>query len=438
MRQGRQQETHAMSLSGKGIWQTVIIDDPLDATTPLGNSDVHVCTIGPVGGGDNSGQPFDYNTLNAWLAALQATTGIPTDRNGSAPGSINGAPFWAECYSGSNLLSSKLTVNGALLNYTPTETGFLRIYAADGHRANGLYDDRPVPQGALCFQPNGLQGRAVTITDVLFTRVDGLRIVSHHTDALGLVFSDTNCSVIQGNTVQVILRPYISSATAVSCAFSTGVADRVADATCVVRNNVVYGDPTGYGVRAFAIDLISAGPDQALKLDAYLDNNTALDCGQDDPGGGDPNFYTFAGGIGELSSVDLYLYRRNNLSLKSGGGDCYEDDMEGPNLYHMQIHYEADEYNLSSDGTADDYGNTTPESCPVNVTPADVAYNITTDARLRRNSPAVAAGDDLSAVFTADLRGRTRRRWDIGAMNYCPRHHGAVNPTPSTAPAVIP
>ena len=94
----------------------------------------------------------------------------------------------------------------------------------------------------------------------------------------------------------------------------------------------------------------------------------------------------------------------------------------------------------ANDDTADDCG--TDTSAGVNnfnnVTPAEVVCNPATDARLRRNSPAVGAGENLSTIFTTDLRGRTRRTWDIGALAYCPVHHAATNATPSSAPAVIP
>jgi hypothetical protein len=430
-----------MSFDNKGYWQTVDIDDPLNAGASLGEAHVIVCTIGPAGGTDNQGNAFDYNTINDWywdVHNYSPTNDQHTDRLGNGPFDIIGAPFWAECYSGGSLLATSLTMGP--LNYAATSTHFLRIYAADGHRANGLFDprgftdDQDIPQGAFC---KALLSMIVGNND--YARLEGLRYIAIGKPAMQITAQSSDHVLVRGNTFQL----HATSTTGLQphgilCTLSSIVADAQLSRTVIMRNNVAYGDGTGKNVAGFLAGIMLGREGQQLALTLYQDNNTVVNCGGEVDGDAGGAFYTLMQCSIATSQAEMVIYRRNNLALKPDKAlCCYLDEKTGAQTGGLTFTYEAHENNLSNDTTADDYGGGTSDGNIADVAPAEVVYSPATDARLRRNSPAVSAGKDLSDIFTTDLRGRTRRTWDIGAFAYYPVQHAGTNPTPSTSPAMM-
>jgi len=425
-----------MSLAGKGLWRTVEIDDPLDALNPLGSANVIVCTIGPAGGTDNNGNSFDYNTLNAWLADVQAYEATQhTDRDNIGPITIVGSPFWAECYGGANLTTTWCYVN--ITNYDATNTHFVRIYAAPGHRANGLfdargfYDDVDVPQGAYCKVSNS--GSVIQSGQSAHMRIEGLRLMGNEAAGAQVSLTVSDHCLLQANTIQT---------TTVGTQFGKhgiiGTLDffgqgTSADRTVIFRNNVICSDGSGKDTSGILTLVWTRKDGQALRLFLHEDNNTLMNLGGAVTGELSGLFHNVLMSSPYTGTAETILVRRNNLSLKPAAAyACYVDQKSGPQPGNVTFSYAADEYNLSNDGTADDFGNTTPGSCMTNVDAADVVRDETADAALKRGSPAVGTGIDLSGVFGQDLRGRERTQWDLGASAYASGAHGATSTHPSS------
>lgn len=424
-----------MSLAGKGLWRAVEIDDPLDASTPLGSANVIVCTIGPAGGTDNNGHSFDYNSLDDWWADLYAySAGSHTDRNGAGPTTIVGAPFWAECYGGVNLTSYYLWIT--LTNYTATNTHFLRIYGADGHRPDGLfdprglYDDTEMPQGAFCRVE---ASPAAFVLDHSYTRVDGLRILGNYVTGVHVNQLASDFVFVHSNVIEVRSNTGHLGSQGILTTLLPFEPDLQMASSVILRNNIVYGDGTGQDVGAFVTAVGTPSGGQNLSVTVYEDNNSALNVSGGAVGSYSGLFHARLTSTTGSGVASITFHRRNNLALKPANAyACYVDEKTGPNPGNMTFIYAADEYNLSNDGSADDFGNTTPGSCVTNVDAAEVVRNETTDAALRRGSPAAGAGADLSGLFAHDLRGRERAQWDIGALAYASGAHGATSTHPSS------
>lgn len=111
-------------------------------------------------------------------------------------------------------------------------------------------------------------------------------------------------------------------------------------------------------------------------------------------------------GVGIATVMNVPTLLKNNIAVDCPGG-CYS-------LGNNNI----TSHNMSSDGTADDWGG---EGHIINAVAANQFVNTgvgTEDLHLKDGADAIAAGTDVSTLFDYDIDGETRNRWDMGADYY--------------------
>lgn len=172
---------------------------------------------------------------------------------------------------------------------------------------------------------------------------------------------------------------------------------------CYCYNNLIYdvyakGADNGCGIRIIGNNSGNQG---------YICNNTVYDCDGDTYAN---NGCFWAGTAAEVANY----YVRNNYAGGVGGGGNKKDFRFGNG------DPEDCSNNISSDGSSDDYGGTDNQ---VNKAAADQFVSLTDgseDFHLKAGADCLAAGQDLSSVFTTDIDGDTRSNWDVGADELTP------------------
>jgi len=196
----------------------------------------------------------------------------------------------------------------------------------------------------------------------------------------------------------------------------------------IVRNNILHdqdGDDSFHGfIRAQARDIliynnICYNNTRGTSIDVrglYIDgdrtsggcfNNTVYNVEQ--TGAGD------VFGMQVLTDSANHSNKNNIVvnTTTTGGGTALDIKMAGSNI--------DDDYNMSSDASADDNG---AANAVISITTANQFVSTTLgaeDLRLKSGSDAIDAGTDLGTTYAIDINGEDRdtvTTWDIGAHEY--------------------
>lgn len=295
-----------------------------------------------------------YTTLQAW--------------EDFADGEAN-ADQWAECYTGGNLgnivVSTWVSTSDAL-NYP-------RIYVADGEGHNG-----DITAGA--YITSGTRNE-VTIH---YTRFEGLRVDGDGSIAQTVTFSEADGTHIVGCFIhngKWGIKNVAQSRTVNGLAIS------------IMSNNIIITGGSQYGIEVGSLSAAGGITD-------YLVQNNTI--------------YRGTNGRVGISAVDhgasggANITVENNISIGSWNEVCYSvqvDAADGTIVWNN---------NISSDGTADDFGGT---GHIVDETDTNIFTNpAENDFTLKSGSAAIGAGKDVASV-TNDILGSARPAggYDIGA-----------------------
>lgn len=321
-------------------------------------------TIKPGGGGD-------YTTLASWWTFAQ---GESTAQH-------------AECYTGGDLGE----VNIASATFTPTDSEYFRIYAADGEK----HDGTTASTGAYININSTSHG--VQISEH-YTRIEGIRFTANALKDGVFVNGADGCVIDSCN--------FVAEG---STGFRNGINCEVVEANggIYIRNNVIYGLGKGggggiadYGAITVVVMIFSGTYDWA----SYIENNSIHNVHRTTDGYG-RGITCIEVQIGGTLTHDVEA--RNNIATDCETVDYYESITNGT--------ITGGGYNTSSDGTGNIYGSTGSET---NEAAADIYTTPASDLRLLTTAEAYDGGT-TSVNFTNSNQGVTRPEgaaWDKGAF----------------------
>jgi len=290
----------------------------------------------------------------------------------------------AECYSGGNL--GAVTLSG--WSATPDSSNYPRIYAAEDNQHG-----TDITAGAY------IEASSPISVAIPYTRIDGIRVngTSNSNTAISFLASGTsrdcrvdNC-IVHGTFQYGIM---IGQS-------STGVTS-----SNYVTNNIIIIDGTANttpaGVYAYGTDASSG------TTNSYIYNNSVYVANQ-----GSLNNYGIR--FANVSSCTLNITVENNIVM-----GAVTSGLASITYAYNQIAFSTGaksfNNNISSDGTADDFGGSSNQ---INVSLSSVFSDAeSNDFSLKKNSVAFNFGKTIGAV-TTDILGVSRPQgtaYDIGAL----------------------
>lgn len=319
-------------------------------------------TIKPAGGGD-------FTTLALWEDFADGESS---------------ADQWAECYTGGNL--GAVTLSG--WSSTPGESAYPKIYAESKHTHGAN-----VNSGAYISAANPISA------GIEYVRIDGIRItgIDSSGKAISFLSSGTardcrveNC-IINGSFQYGV---FMGQST-------TGVTS-----SNYISNNIIIIDGTSgttpAGIYVYATDGSSG------TTTSYIYNNSIYVANA-----GSLNNYGLR--FANTSSCTLNIIVENNIAI--GSTTASNDSIT---YAYNQIAFDSGSKqfnnNISSDGTADDFGGLNHQINAVSGNVFSDAGN--NDFSLAKTSIALNAGKTISAI-TSDINGISRPQgdaYDIGAI----------------------
>ncbi|MEW5804691.1 MAG: SGNH/GDSL hydrolase family protein [bacterium] len=306
-----------------------------------------------------------YTSLSSW------ETGEQCDLTGQGP-------CIAECYNDwANGLDDILSISG----WTATASDYIKVYAPTGQRHDGTVDGTGFLLTTTTNAHNIQVGEANTI-------IDGIKIKGQTTQtyksAIIVISGNGNNSKIINN---LIYRWGNTSTTWNSAIMFSGTAANTFNGG-LIANNIVLAI-AGIGARGGQGGIIGN-----LTADDYqVYNNTVLG-------------FSGTGSIGIRVSGDSTHYK----------GDCQNNVAMNCALCFSTLYSAHADYNCSSDNTAAGAHSLTNKIASNQF--ADLTYG-QEDVHIKDiNADIYDAGNDLSGIFTADIDGNIRTRWDIGADEY--------------------
>jgi hypothetical protein len=395
-----------MADANKQDWAVV---DPTflgDAGTPTYHGDLGV---DPVSG-------VDFDTLNQGdgPGVYRTYTSLDHGADGwwanEAGKGNDGCPSCL-CKSGENLYSTEnpLWTLGSSVT-TPTADHPVEIRAAPNHSHNGRLDLAATPQGAHVKTT----GFCVVAISAKYFRIRGLRCISNS----GLGWAP-GAEVAQGDWWEDLFQ--LSDSVTWRYAISISILTDLTGSqtfTFHIRNNIFFGDNAD-DARATDIYVVASNTteDQDLTCVVAFENNTVVNVLQFGQSGYSAMRWNSSRSW-PGSQIDIQLTLRNNLLLCDG--PCWGDALDDPG----DASYKNISNNTSGDTTLGSYIDSAEaaEDNVHNASASDIIVDArlaTTNARLRRTSPARGSGADLSGSFTTDARQRLRDdSWDRGALRY--------------------
>ena len=330
------------------------------------------------------GTPTDLSANDTWaiyraytsLANAEAgtkNTSIPITFNGGNRDLVTNNEQWnIACYAnGTTADTTAVTVDG----WATDSDNFIKIYTpvsstevGVSQRHGGKWDDGKYKLAVI--------DNTIIINENRYTKIDGLQLSSVGTAGSYTVYlSNALYTEFSGN----IVRNQNSGSSLIAINSSSGG---------YFYNNIIY-DFSASGSYGFYANWTY---DNML----YWYNNTVYNC-----------YYGFYDG-GGATWQDGYVI--NNIAVNCGS-DCFYDEETSGWIYN---------YNISSDGTADDYGGTGNKSNQIIFFLDEAGYDFhlaQTDTSARGAGANLTA--DANLPFSTDIDGQLRNPsgagWDIGA-----------------------
>lgn len=185
-----------------------------------------------------------------------------------------------------------------------------------------------------------------------------------------------------------------------------------------IYNNLVYATDPGIG-KYFRGIAIKAEKNTTGLSDLVIANNTVVDQGY------------FGIGIAANNRRMTNVTVVNNIVYNSGIHSSY-----GITLYDYKTSSNITvDYNLIHAGPAGDgqlrFGGAYRQAHPVTGEPSFLRYrqwDAGNDFRLSASSPAAGAGTDMKSVYSTDMNGLRRSRWDLGSIVLGSGEPGGADP----------
>lgn len=293
------------------------------------------------------------------------------------------ADQWAECYSGSDL--GKLTISA--WTATPTVSLYPRVYVPKAERHEGKDNSTGAYVTSLSAFCIGCY--------VNYARIEGLRLETSSFDDYGIYVNNLSVGGVVLDSNLVLL-----GGTSLCCIYLKVNGAYTLD-NCIVRNNIcIYnGARSGWGI-IIDYNRVPDGSTSGIKIHNNIIHRRS--------GSGDHGIR-----VNALSVDDTVIYEaKNNIVTGNWPNGDYAEDGGG-------THTATFANNLSSDGTADDFGGS---GALVNKTAANQFVDEDADWNLKAGADALDAGTTIPAFDWDALHDDADNwrpqgfSWDMGAI----------------------